>query len=131
VKNFTSQSQKTGEIGENIASRYLESKGFKIIERNYTEKWGEIDIVAQKKGEYHFVEVKSVVRDNLDGKFEGVRPEENMHEKKMERMGRIVQTYLSNRNISEDTEWQCDLVCVYLDVKGKKAKVEVLENIIL
>lgn len=38
---------KIGNLGENIACNFLEKKGFKIIERNYRKKWGEIDIIAQ------------------------------------------------------------------------------------
>lgn len=50
---------KTGWIGEEIASRYLEERGYKILERNYTKSKLEADIIAQK-GEYIvFVEVKT------------------------------------------------------------------------
>ena len=41
-------------------------RGFKIIERNYLKKWGEIDIVAVKNRKYYFVEVKTVSRENLE-----------------------------------------------------------------
>ena len=51
--------QKVGEIGENVASEYLKKKGFKILERNYWKKWGELDIIAQKGDVIHFVEVKN------------------------------------------------------------------------
>ena len=45
-KVFTSKTQKRGETGENIAVFYLERQGFKIIDRNYTVKAGEIDIIG-------------------------------------------------------------------------------------
>ena len=50
-----------GVKGENIASKYLEELGYKIIERNFTCKTGEIDIVAfdLKKEELVFIEVKT------------------------------------------------------------------------
>ena len=54
-KIFTSQKQKTGEIGENVASKFLVKRGFTILERNYTKKWGEIDIVAQKDNKIYFI----------------------------------------------------------------------------
>ena len=48
-KVFTSKSQQTGEIGENVAVKFLMKHGFSIIERNYTKKWGEIDIIKEER----------------------------------------------------------------------------------
>jgi len=42
--------RKTGNLGEDLACRYLKIKGFEIIERNYWKKYGEIDIVAKNIG---------------------------------------------------------------------------------
>lgn len=43
---------------EDKASFYLQKIGFKVIERNFHSKFGEIDIVASKEGILHFCEVK-------------------------------------------------------------------------
>lgn len=48
-----------GDWGENQACAFLIRKGFKIIERNFYSPQGEIDIVAQKKEDYYFIEVKT------------------------------------------------------------------------
>lgn len=49
-----------GNIGENLASEYLEKLGYKIIERNWRfSRVGEIDIIALDKDTLVFVEVKS------------------------------------------------------------------------
>ena len=40
---------KLGQLGENIACRYLVENNYKIIERNFRQKWGEIDIIAKAK----------------------------------------------------------------------------------
>lgn len=37
-----------GRVGEDIACKYLQNKGYQIIERNFRRKWGEIDIVCRK-----------------------------------------------------------------------------------
>ena len=37
-----------GNLGENYAARLLKKKGYRILERNYIGKWGEIDIIAGK-----------------------------------------------------------------------------------
>lgn len=51
--------QKIGLVGENIAVKHLVKLHYKILERNYRKKWGEIDIIAKKDGTIHFIEVKS------------------------------------------------------------------------
>ncbi len=48
-----------GNYGENIVAKYLKKHRYKILERNYNTPYGEIDIVAYKKGITVFVEVKS------------------------------------------------------------------------
>src|SRR5665647_568897 len=103
-KIFTSETQKTGEIGENIAVRFLVKHGFLILDRNYTKKWGELDIVAKKDKKLYFIEVKSVSRETLN-KIDDYRPEDNMHPWKMKRLSRTIQTYLLSKNIGEDEEW--------------------------
>ena len=51
--------QQFGEKGENLAVWYLKQNGYKIIEQNYRNPLGEIDIIAQEKKTIVFVEVKS------------------------------------------------------------------------
>ncbi|MFA5827193.1 MAG: YraN family protein [Candidatus Paceibacterota bacterium] len=140
-KIFTSETQKIGEIGENIAVRFLMKHNFSILDRNYTKKWGEIDIVAEKANKIYFIEVKSVSRETLntfipksyadsDERYQH-RPEDNMHPWKLKRLSRTIQTYLLNKNIDEEKEWQVDLLVVYMCQKDKKARVKVVSDIIL
>ncbi|MCI0619462.1 YraN family protein [Candidatus Wolfebacteria bacterium] len=127
-----------GDIGEEVACRFLKKKGYNIIERNYLKKWGEIDIIARKSGELHFVEVKTVQSKvesskskNVSQETEGYRPEENVHPAKLKRLARTVETYLLDKGVSDSVPWQIDVVTVLLDLKDKKAKVDMLENVIL
>ncbi len=132
-KVFTSKTQKTGELGENIAARFLVKHGFEVSDRNYTKKWGEIDIVAKKKNKLYFIEVKTVERDllkSLDAMGQ-YRPEDNMHPWKQKRLSRTIQTYLLSNKIADDAEWQVDLLVVFLDIANKKAKIKVVSDIIL
>lgn len=120
------------------------------MERNYLKPWGEIDIVAQKANKLYFVEVKSVslppskvvscgtgVGEGSRGTMaaradrSGMRPEENVHPAKLKRLHRAIQTYLLDHKVPEATEWQIDVACVYLNLVTRKARVEVLENVIL
>jgi len=134
-KVFTSEKQKIGEIGETVAVKFLMKHHFSVIDRNYTKKWGELDIVAKKDKKLYFIEVKSVSRETLPsvthGTGDGYRPEENMHPWKMKRMARTIQTYLSSKKPLEDLEWQVDLLIVFLDLKNKKARIKVVSDIIL
>lgn len=133
-KVFTSESQKTGEIGENVAVKFLMKQGFTVLERNYTKKWGELDIVAEKESKIHFIEVKSVKRENLaqvtHETLDSYKPEDNMHPWKMKRMSRTIQTYLLHKRLDE-REWQVDLLVVFLDMNNRKARVKVVSDIIL
>src|SRR3989344_4169494 len=129
-----SPKRKIGDIGEEVACKYLETKGFRILERNYLRKWGEIDIVAEKGNLLSFVEVKSVSRESASwpihaevlSKGAGYRPEDKLH-----RLHRAIQTYLLDRKVPEDCPWRVDVACVYLDFETRKARVEILENVIL
>src|SRR3989339_988801 len=134
-KVFTSETQKTGEIGENIAVKFLVKQSFSILERNYTKKWGEIDIIAKKDKKLYFVEVKSVSRPDLENvtreTLDQYHPEDNMHPWKLKRLSRTIQTYLLSKKIPDEKEWQVDLLVGFLDINGKKARIKVVSDIIL
>ncbi|MFA6520131.1 MAG: YraN family protein [Candidatus Paceibacterota bacterium] len=134
-KVFTSESQKTGEIGENIAVKFLVKHGFSILDRNYTKKWGEIDIIAEKANKIYFIEVKSVSRETLKevtrDTLDQYHPEDNVHPWKLKRLSRTIQTYLLSNKIPDEKDWQVDLLVVFLDMKNKKARIKVVSDIIL
>ncbi len=138
-KNFSkepTEKQKVGQIGEDSACKWLIDKGYKVIDRNYLKKWGEIDIVATKDKKLHFIEVKSITRD-LSGEVTRVttdddyRAEDNMHPRKLQRLSRVIQSYLLDRNVSDETDWQLDLVTVHIDMSKRISRVFLLEDIVL
>ncbi|MBU0506462.1 MAG: YraN family protein [bacterium] len=51
--------KQTGEIGEQLAASYLISLGYKVIDTNVVNRFGEIDLIVQKKKELHFVEIRT------------------------------------------------------------------------
>lgn len=118
------EKRKLGDIGENVACDFLKRRGFEIIERNYLRKWGEIDIITKKSDAIHFIEVKSVTHGTTE-----YRPEDNMHPWKLKRLSRAMQTYLLDRKL--DCDWQLDLVTVKIDQQNQKARVEIIENVII
>lgn len=137
-KNFSkepTEKQKIGQIGEDCACEYLENNGYKVIERNYLKKWGEIDIVAKKGKKLHFVEVKSVSREITDGVIhethDSYRAEDNMHLHKLQRLARTMQSYLLDRDVSDETDWQFDVATVHIDMSKRISRVFLLEDVIL
>lgn len=136
--NKFNKMNKVGKFGEDIACMFLKKHGYKILERNYLRKWGELDIVAKKAKKLCFVEVKtvscemleSVTHGTSDVAGSGYRPEDNMYSSKIKKFTRIIQTYLQEKRISQ-TEWSAALIAIRVDVTKKKAKVRFIENLIL
>ena len=125
--NDPKHKKKIGALGENMAFRFFVEHGFRILDRNYSKKWGEIDIVAEKDKIFRFIEVKSIVSYETNR----YRPEENVHYQKLKRLSRVIQTYLLDKKVSYETEWQIDIMAVFLDLENKKARFRFTENIII
>ena len=124
--------KEVGRLGEEVAAQFLERRGFKVLARNYRKPWGEIDIIAEKKGIVHFVEVKAVSRESFpaDGSREkdGYRPEEQVHPTKLAKVSRTAELYMANTD--DDREFQIDVVGVFLDMKNRKAQCRILEQVL-
>ena len=133
--------QKIGRLGEDIAAKFLESKGFTVIACNYLKKYGEIDIIAKKGGILHFVEVKTVSHENFSSflpnpmsvshETDDYRAEDNLHPQKLKRLARTIQVYLLENSDQKEVEWQFHAVTVRIDQETRRARVKFLENIIL
>jgi putative endonuclease len=82
-----------GDIGENFAADLLTNSGYKVIERNYRTKAGEIDIIAIKDGVLHFVEVKT-----RNGNQYGY-PSESVTSAKQQHIKRAAGQYLQGRRM--------------------------------
>jgi len=129
MKRFTSKTQKTGEYGEKICKKWLENNGFKIIDQNYTLTTGEIDIIAQKNNIMHFIEVKSVSRENNRDVTRETQynPADNMTRSKIKKCQSAMFGYIKSNNVSCET--QLDVYLVYIDILNIKHKIERIENI--
>ncbi len=122
-----------GKIGEDIACTFLMKHGFSVLERNFLKKWGEIDIIARKAGRLHFVEVKTVSCENISSisrETDSYRPEENVHEWKLKRLARTIQSYLMEKR-EEDSDWQFDVAAVFYDENKRQAKVCITSDVVL
>lgn len=99
-----------GDIGENIACKYLVDKKYKIIERNFSCKQGEIDIVAKDlvKNEYVFIEVKT--RSN----FSYGKPAEAVTDIKQKHILKSTKYYLHIHKL-ENAFIRFDIIEIYLN----------------
>ncbi len=133
MKKFSIKYQKIGQIGENVVYKYLIKHGFLIISRNYTVRLGKISIIAKKNGKIHFVEVKSKTVEPtyfVNKSNDESLTEENIHNWKIKKLRRIIETYLISQRIG-NIDWQFDIAVVYLNIEKKLARVKIVENIIL
>lgn len=100
-----------GNLGEQIASEYLQKEEYKIIERNFYCKQGEIDIIAKKGKEIIFIEVKTRT-NNLFGK-----PAEAVNVKKQKCIMQATNYFLYKNNLTE-AFIRFDIIEINL-IKGK------------
>ncbi len=78
-----------GDSGEALALAYFELRGYRIVERNWLCRLGEIDLILERRSELHFVEVKT--RRSLTYGY----PEESITGKKLRHLARTIEVYLS------------------------------------
>lgn len=121
-----SQKRKFGDIGEKIAERYLKNKGYTVLEKNYLKPWGEIDVVAKKKGNLIFCEVKTRDAENV----EHFLAESSVNRLKIKKLQKICETYLMERRFPYSQRWQIDVLAIAIDKEKKKAKIKHFENAI-
>ena len=84
--------QLRGAIGEQAAVDYLRQNGFMIVERNYRIGRSEVDIIATRYDELHFVEVKTRKYSSLTA------PEEAVTEQKLRAMRRAATAYMAQHH---------------------------------
>lgn len=117
-----SEKRQLGDIGENLATDYLERNSYQIIERNYWKPIGEIDIIAKKDKKTVFFEVKTGILGY------DLRPEDNLTVSKQKKLKRIVSEYLSAHNLY-NSDYQIDILIVYLYKNRALSKIEHIENV--
>lgn len=104
-------SEKLGNVGENLACRFLRKSGCDVLFRNYRKPWGEIDIVGRARNNtLVFFEVKTL----REGGPEALVPEDNLSAAKLRKLRRICQSFVSKRPelVRENRGWRIDLVAV-------------------
>ena len=117
-------SAELGIKGEVLAGEYLESKGFKITARNFRSRYGEIDIVCERRRQLHFVEVKTRASDSF------MDPVLAVWAPKQEKIRKTAQTFLSGFEGLKFSEYQIylDVISVIIPQDSGKVSVRHLEG---
>lgn len=141
-----------GYLAENIAARYLEGRGYEILDKNYRKPWGEIDIVALQPRPSQdeqaderivvFIEVKANKQETA-----GFNPEIRADWNKMQKIKRTAMLYMeqemgdtspirsrkdpqrTSASYGLNREWQIDVIAVTFDLANKKAKLKHFKNV--
>lgn len=108
--------QKLGRYGEMLACEFLMRRGYKIIDKNYRTRGGEIDIIAKEGEVLVFVEVKT----RTNNKFGA--PEEAIDFYKQNKLAKTAEYYLVYHNVPE-TDYRIDAIAIEIDLRDKKAKI--------
>ena len=113
-------SRRSGIWGEAEVAAWLRRRGYELLAHSYHCRFGEIDLIARKRGVISFVEVKlrSSVRFGL--------PREAVDARKQEKLRKTALCYLSEHEL--DCPVQFDVAEVYTDAAGEKHRIEYLEN---
>lgn len=123
--------RKIGYRGEQVAADFLADKGYEILERNYREIYGEIDIVVRKSEKRNekletvvvFVEVKTKTEEMFGEPWEMI----NKHKiKQITQMGHLWCMENHYRGLL-----RIDVVGVWLDQLGEVVRIEHWENVVL
>lgn len=117
--------KKLGQMGEEMAAKYLIEHGFQLIEANYSTKFGEIDLIVAKGDILRFVEVKL-----KKGDFFGT-PEEMIGSNKLGRVQRMAEFYLlENPDMAKVYEtYSIDAVCIVINEDSQIERLNYYENI--
>lgn len=113
--------QKVGKFGEDEAVKYLEQKGYKIVDRNFSCKRGEIDIIALDKNEIVFIEIKA----RISLKY-GL-PSEAVTKNKLKHIYKTAEYYLYTRNLLNENT-RIDVIEVY--IKNNQVIINHLKQVV-
>ena len=109
-----------GREGESAAITFLKKKGYRILEKNFRSKLGEIDVIAEQAGVIVFIEVKTRSDHEFGHPFDALTPT------KQKKIIQTAQSFLVQKRIS-DKPMRFDVVALTSDEQDKW-KIELLEN---
>ena len=112
-------SYKFGKESEAFAAKYLKKKGYRIIEQNYRNRIGEIDIIAKDRDSLVFVEVKARNSNYFGSAKWGVT------QTKQKKISMVALLYLKETN-QVNTKARFDVVAINL--RDEHIDIEIIKN---
>lgn len=116
---------KKGKEGEEIAREFLIEKGFKLIQSNYSNDLGEIDLIMSDKDWLVFVEVKLKFGDKYG------TPEEMINKNKLRQVRRVAESFLVLESPMAKifSKYRIDAVCIVLNEDKTVRSIKCYENL--
>ena len=108
-----------GKKGEDIACKFLEKNGYQIVERNYRNRAGEIDIIARDKDTIVFVEIKTKISKDF------AQPELSVNPSKQRKIVKTALTYLIGKGIKRTG---CRFDVIGITGEKEQRKIELIKN---
>jgi len=121
TKDMALRRKEVGALGEKLAVDFLKKRGYKIVQRNFRCREGEIDIIAKQGDCLVFVEVRTKKSSGF-----GI-PEESITPFKSRKLVALADIYLQNCS-SLPQSWRIDVVAVELKPDNKLSRLEHIEN---
>ena len=110
------QKKELGKKGEEIAIRFLKKKGYRILEKNYVCKMGEMDIIAREKDTLAFIEVKTRTTTAFGP------PQLAVNLTKQMQLSKVALYFLKEKKL-EDVKARFDVVAILLRPTGEEIEL--------
>jgi putative endonuclease len=108
-------------IGEAIAKKHLEDKGYQILEQNYRTRYAEIDLIAKKGNVLIFVEVRTKRRELFGS------PEETINQRKLKKLWLNAQGYVKTKRWLGP--YRIDAICIVLNLDNSVSRLKHYQGI--
>lgn len=115
------KNKQTGRWGESVALKFFIKKKFKLLERNFHCRWGEIDLILKKGNKIHFVEVKTRQSESKGKPYEAV----NYY--KLKSLKNAINYYILKNHLT-NFKLSLDVVSIQTDSKKNIISFDYFEN---
>jgi putative endonuclease len=113
------QKKELGKKGEEVAARFLKKHGYRILQRNYTCKMGEMDIIAKERDVITFVEVKTRTSTTFGP------PQLAVNSRKQRQLSKVALNFLKEKQLAE-VKARFDVVAVLL--RTQKVEIDLIKD---